>query len=269
MDDIITWVPLILLALAALLPLAVAVLRPRAARGRREADIALYRAQLAELDREREAGRLDEAGHRAARLEVQRRLIAAADQPEGGATQMRTSPLLLALLPLIAAGGLALYLVRGSPGMPSATYAERLEAQRRDDRIIAALRQRLEAMDPQTPQAWRGYVLLGNAERARGRDAAAAEAWRKALDAHFDAGLAGDLADLEIGRGKAAEATPLIERALRETPQDPRLRYLSGLAALEAGQPEAARTAWQALMADTPADAPWRAMLERRLANLP
>ena len=64
------WVLLTLVALAALLPLALAVLRPKAARGRREADMALYRAQLAELDREREAGRLDEAAHRAARVEV-------------------------------------------------------------------------------------------------------------------------------------------------------------------------------------------------------
>ena len=60
------WVLLMLVALAALLPLALAVLRPRAARGRRDADMALYRAQLAELDRERDAGRLDEAAHRAA-----------------------------------------------------------------------------------------------------------------------------------------------------------------------------------------------------------
>ncbi|WP_198377008.1 c-type cytochrome biogenesis protein CcmI, partial [Neoroseomonas rubea] len=83
------WIPLILLALAALLPLAAAVLRPRAALGRREADIALFRAQLAELDREREVGRLDEAGHRAARVEVQRRLIAAADQAEEAAAPRR------------------------------------------------------------------------------------------------------------------------------------------------------------------------------------
>ena len=108
------WIPLVLLALAALLPLGAAVLRPAAARGRREADVALYRAQLVELDREREAGRLDEAGHRAARIEVQRRLIAAADQAEVVATK-RSPALLVAILPLLAAAGLGIYLLRGSP----------------------------------------------------------------------------------------------------------------------------------------------------------
>ena len=52
-----------LLALAALAPLGFALLRPAAARGRREADLALYRKQLAELERERAAGRLDEAAY--------------------------------------------------------------------------------------------------------------------------------------------------------------------------------------------------------------
>ena len=72
-----TWALIALLILAVLVPLLLAVLRPARARGRREADLALYRAQMAELERERASGRLDEAAHRAAMLEVQRRLLAA------------------------------------------------------------------------------------------------------------------------------------------------------------------------------------------------
>ncbi|MFQ3622377.1 MAG: c-type cytochrome biogenesis protein CcmI, partial [Acetobacteraceae bacterium] len=54
---------------------------PRAAH-----DAALYRAQLAELDRDRAEGRLTDQEHRDAVLEVQRRLLAAVpasipDQP--------------------------------------------------------------------------------------------------------------------------------------------------------------------------------------------
>jgi len=71
------WLLVGAVALAAMLPLVVVVLRPARARGRAEADLALYRAQLAELDREREAGRLDAAAHAAATLEVQRRILAA------------------------------------------------------------------------------------------------------------------------------------------------------------------------------------------------
>jgi cytochrome c-type biogenesis protein CcmH len=263
------WILLLLVALVALLPLALALWRPRAARGRREADMALYRAQLGELDREREAGRLDEAGHRAARLEVQRRLIAAADQAEGGTMAARAAGPMLLMLPAMVAAGIGLYLLRGTPGMPSATYVQRTEAMARDEQILATLRARLEALDPRTPQVRQGWILLGNEERARGRAQAAIDAWRRAIEARFDASLAGDIAELEIERGSPAEATPWISRALAEAPNDPRLRFLAGLVEAESGRPANARALWQALLTDTPADAPWRGMLERRLNALP
>lgn len=231
--------------------------------------MALYRAQLAELDREREAGRLDEAGHRAARVEIQRRLIAAADQVEAEATTIRSPALLVAVLPLIAAAGLGLYLLRGSPGMPSAPYDLRAEAMAREEQILATLRTRLEALDPRSEQARQGYVLLGNAERGRGNAEAALAAWRKAIEARFDPGLAGDIAELEITRGAPAEATPWITRALAEAPADPRLRFLAGLVEAESGRPANARSLWQALLAESPPDAPWRGMLERRISALP
>ncbi len=263
------WVALLLLALAALLPLAAALLRPAAARGRREADIALFRAQLTELDREKEAGRLDEAGHRAARVEVQRRLIAAAEQPEGTGATTRTSALLVAMVPLLAAGGVGLYMLRGSPGMPSAPYTLRAEANARDTEVLDRLRERLADLDQASEQARQGYILLGNAERARGNAEAAIAAWSKAAAARFDAELAGDIAEMEVARGAAAQATPWIARGLAEAPADPRLRFLAGLVEAESGRPANARSVWQALLNESPADAPWRGLLERRLSALP
>ena len=50
---------------------------------------------------------------------------------------------------------------------------------------------------------------------------------------------------------------------------DPRLRFLLGLADARAGRNDAARTAWQALLADAPANAPWREVVEARLRALP
>ena len=60
------WIALLLLALAAMVPLVAMLFRPVVTRGRREADLALYRAQLAELDREAAAGRLEGDALRAA-----------------------------------------------------------------------------------------------------------------------------------------------------------------------------------------------------------
>jgi cytochrome c-type biogenesis protein CcmH len=262
----VTWFLLGLLALAALAPLGFVLLRPARARGRREADLALYRAQLQQLDREREAGRMDAASHRAATLEVQRRLLAAPEEHAAGAAGRAP---LLAVLALVPALALGLYLLQGTPGMPSAPYAERQQVAARDEALLALLRSRLAALDPASEAARQGQILLGNAERSRGRLAAAAEAYGRALAGGFDADLAGQLAQVLLEEGRVEEAARLLAEALPQAPGHIGLRFLSGLAEARAGRPEGARAVWRALIADAPAEAPWRAMVERRLADLP
>jgi len=263
------WLAVLLLAAAALMPLAVAVLRTPRARGRRASEIAFFRAQLEELDRELAAGRLDEAGHRAARIEVQRRLIAAADRPEPEAPPRRGSAVLLGLLPVIAAAGIGLYLLRGSPGMPSATHAFRAEIRARDDALLATLRARLATLDPRSDQARQGWILLGNAEAGRGNAEAAIEAWARAAEARFDPELAANIAEAEIQRGNAEAALAWIARGLAERPRDVRLRFLGGTAEALAGRSDRARAFWRSIIEDSPPDAPWREMLQRRIDALP
>jgi cytochrome c-type biogenesis protein CcmH len=265
-----------LLALAALAPLGFALLRPAPARGRREADLGLYRRQLAELERERAAGRLDEAGHAAAVIEVQRRLLAAPGAAEAGAgaeataaASGRTAPLFAALVavPVVAAG---LYLANGSPGLPSATFAERQDVAAQEEQLLALLRARLaSAPDPNGETARQGWVLLGNAERGRGRPDAAAEAYARALAIRFDAELAGQRAQALLEANQTAEAARFLAEALPRAPDHIGLRFLTGLAEARAGRPETARTLWRALVAEAPPDAPWRAMVERRMQDLP
>ncbi|PWC30073.1 c-type cytochrome biogenesis protein CcmI [Teichococcus aestuarii] len=262
------WLLFLGLAALALAPLGLALLRPARLTGRREADLALYRAQLAELERERAAGRLDEAAHRAATVEVQRRLLAS----EGAERQGRAgrgAAALAALLFLVPALGFAIYLRGGNPEVPAAPYVERAEAAARDDALMAQLRARLEQVPADSEAARQGWILLGNAERGRGRWEAAAEAWRRALAARFEGPLAAELAELLIERGALEEAAALLTRALSADPEQPRLRYLTGLAEARAGRTENARSAWRALLAQAPADAPWRALVERRLQELP
>jgi cytochrome c-type biogenesis protein CcmH len=263
------WVLLGALALAALAPLALALLGPARARGRREADLALYRAQLAELDRERDLGRLDEAAHRAATVEVQRRLLAAPEEQAPAARGGRSLALLATLLAIPAAAA-GLYLWRGVPDMPSAPFAERAEAANRDDALIAELRARVATLEPGSEPAWQGLALLGNAERSRGRGEAAAAAWRRALEIRFHPDLAADLAELEIERGEHEAAARLLVRAIGAVgAPSPRLRFLAGLAEARAGRPENARAAWRALLAEAPPDAPWRPIVELQLNALP
>ena len=235
------WGALLILAAAALAPLAWSLCRGSALRGRRDAALALHRAQLDELARERDAGRLGAAEFDAAVLEVQRRLLAAdaardGTTPDGKAGQPAKFPLVV-LFPLIPLLGVCLYLVRGVPDMPAQPLAERQAVAARqaanDDALIAELRHRLAGMDPRSAQGRQGFVLLGNAEIQRGHMREGADAWRKALAAGFDPTLAAiTAAAITEAEGKVTqEAADLFRNAL----------------------------------ATAPADAPWRPMAEKRL----
>jgi cytochrome c-type biogenesis protein CcmH len=262
------WPLLGLLAVAALLPLAANILGPARTRGRREADLALYRAQMAELEREREAGRLDEAAHRAATVEVQRRLLAAPAEA-GPATGTRSRWVLAAILVAVPALAIGLYLPSGIPEMPSASFAVRQQAAGRDEAVLETLRARLAQLPANSDQARDGWALLANAERSRGRLPAAADAYRRALTGKFDPELTAQLAQVLLEDGRTDEAAALLAAALPQAPRHIGLRFLAGLAEAKAGRNESAKTAWQALIADAPPEAPWRAMVERRMGELP
>ncbi|HWL79330.1 MAG TPA: c-type cytochrome biogenesis protein CcmI [Roseomonas sp.] len=262
------WLLFLVLAALVLAPLAFALLRPARLTGRREADLALYRAQLAELERERAAGRLEEGAHRAAVVEVQRRLLAAPEAaPAPGAT--RGAALLAASLFLIPAIGFGIYLWGGHPGIPAAPFRERAAEAARDEALLAQLRSRLDQLPPESEAARQGWILLGNAQRGRGRLTGAAEAWEHALASRFDPDLAAELAAVRIELSQPDAAVALLDRALAAQPKAAQLRFLRGMADAQAGRPEAARATWTALMADLPPDSPWRGLLRQRLDELP
>jgi len=265
----VTWLALGALALAALAPLALVFLGPPRSRGRHEADLALYHAQLAELERERLAGRLDTPAHHAATIEVQRRLLAAPEDPAEAARGGRGRAALLATMLLVPGLALGVYLWRGTPDMPSAPYVLRQVSAARDDNLLALLRIRLAALPPGSEEARQGHAMLGNAERSRGRLDAAAAAYRQELAGRFDADLTGQLAQVLLEDDKVEDAVRLLAGALPQAPRHVGLRFLSGVAELRSGRPDAARVLWGGLVAEAPEGTPWRAMVERRLADLP
>lgn len=216
------WLAILLLAGVALAPLGLALRRRVDARGGRDPALALHRAQLADLDRDMAEGRLLPAEHAAARLEVQRRLLHAADAEDGAAQPGSRVPL-LATLAVVPALALGLYLIAGVPGLPSpgpAAAAQRAAAEQAV--LIGQLREALAAMDPQSERAAEGYVLLGNVEEARGSDAAAAAAWRTALQARFDPVIAVRAAEAAVRAegGVSAASAALFRRALDAAPPD-------------------------------------------------
>lgn len=232
------WVEVALLSLLAMLPAVLATRGATGSRDRREPALALHRAQLRELERDRSEGLIAPGEHLAARLEVERRLLAAAATPDlphrssGG----RRGWISVLLVPPAALG---LYLLGGHPELPAQPVMQRMaQADSRvqeDESLIATLRTGLARLDPATTEARQGYILLGQAEASRGNWGAAASAWRVAVAHGFDATLAAQAAEAQsrADGGVSAESAALFRRAL------------------DAG----------------PADAPWRQLAEQRLAQ--
>jgi cytochrome c-type biogenesis protein CcmH len=220
-----------LLTLVALSPLLWSLWRAKSPRGRRDSDLALHRAQLAELDRELAEGRIGPAEHAGARLEVQRRLLAAADQPEASPAR-RGMALLMAALILVPLLAQLLYVIDGHPELPDVNAASQrpdtAQEQRDADQLIATLRQRLTELDAKTDLAAQGYLLLGNAEASRGRLPEATAAWRQALAVNFDPNLAAQTAEAEFQSvGTLNPATrALFQKALDNAPPNAAWRGL-------------------------------------------
>lgn len=212
------------LAALALVPLVLSLWRVRTPRGHRDSALALHRAQLEELDREFEAGRLGKTEHEGARLEVQRRLLAVAEVADDTVRSMSKGPLILALIlvPLAAEG---LYLMAGHPELPSG-IRDRSTTLAQDaaeaEKLISTLRARLGELDPTTEIASQGYVLLGNAEAGRGHIGEAAAAWKMALQGGFNPALAAQAAEAQVQADgvMTKETRALFERALAEAPPD-------------------------------------------------
>lgn len=232
------WLAIPLLIVVTMAPLGWTAWRADRVRGRQEAALSLHRAQLHELDRELGAERLTAADHQVAVLEVQRRLLAEAERDEapirrGGWTAVGVT------FALVPCGALALYLVGGHPELPAQPLAARLAAgskqSARDAELIEALKTSIASLDPHSGQARQGWVILGSAQASRGDMTGAADAWSRALSIQFDPQLAVETAEAET------EASGYIS-------------------------PQAAGLFRQAL-ATAPADASWRPMAERRLAE--
>ncbi|MEX2629269.1 MAG: c-type cytochrome biogenesis protein CcmI [Tistlia sp.] len=271
---------------AALLALAVtAVLvwpmlrRDRAVAARRDYDLAIYRDQLDEIDRDQRRGVLEAAEADSARLEIQRRLLAADRRQDGdrrrdgepapaGAAARRDWFMPVALGLLVPGLTLGVYLLLGRPDVPSIDFAEQQAAVSDMAGLSEQLRARLE-LEPEDP---RGWELLGRTYLELGRPDRAAEAFGSALSYGGEAGrlnasLGEALAAAEGGR-IGAEARAAFARALEADPGEPKARYYAGLALLQDGRRAEALAVWRQLAQASPPDSPWLPTLEQAIASL-
>jgi cytochrome c-type biogenesis protein CcmH len=236
-------------------------------------DIAVYRDQLDEIARDRSAGLIGEAEAEAARVEVSRRLIAAADaaQPEttvsGSAFRRRVAGLAaLVALPLIAGG---LYLALGSPQLPGQPLASRDTTPLQDrslDRLVAQVESHLE----KNPEDGRGWEVVGPVYMRMDRFDDAVKARRNSLRLNGpSADREADLGDSLVAAANGvvtAEAKAAFERALAHDPKHNKARFLLAVAAQQDGEPEKAVAIWRGMLQDMRPGSPWIGVVRQALA---
>jgi cytochrome c-type biogenesis protein CcmH len=279
---ILLWVALALMTAAVLAALLRPLLRVGApALDRAAYDLTVYRDQLGELARDEARGTISPTEAAAARLEIERRLLAVAPKPEAPQHPARFAALLLVVAVPAAAVGLYLYL--GEPEMPdqplSARAGERALLASDGSIDPAKVKLALEAKLKTDPSSLEGWLLLGRADASLG-------AWDDGKMAYEQAmRLAPNRTDIEesygellVGSasGEVTEPARTLFAAAATDRMRIKARYYLALGDAQAGNLPAAIAGWKALEADAPPDAPWRATVaelrteaERRLNGGP
>ncbi len=242
-------------------------------------DVNVYRDQLAEVERDAERGILNAGEAAAARTEIERRLLAAAQAMpdavvEDKPTHTAGGALVLGIAVFLPVAAFGLYLLLGAPGVPSQPFAERPappeaapppEPAQEINRMVERLVERLAGQ----PDDRDGWLLLGRSYTRLGRLAEAAETYRQAISHGFDGAQTqsslGEVLAAAAGGKIGPEARQAFAAALEKDPADPRARYYAGLALAQDDRPQEAIGVWTRLLEQSPADAPWRPMVEQQI----
>ena len=264
------------------------LLVPLARRGRAPAptraayDITIYRDQLAEVDRDLERGLFGDDQAQAARIEIQRRMLAAGPKDGSGGTEEPAGPrsrgsvaVIAAIAVAVLAGALGLYLYLGSPGVPGQPFAERGTAPAAADAgagnreglraVVGRLAERLL----RNPDDLKGWLLVGRSYMTLEHYDDAANAFRRAMGLGDNrADIAADYAEaLALGDGGAItpEVRQIFEGVFAAEPRNTKARYYLGLAKAQQGDVRGALQDWVDLRVLSPPDAPWGPVLQQQI----
>jgi len=277
----IFWIIAALMTVGAAATLALPLLRQQThALDVAEYDMEVYRDQLAELEREHGRDVISDEEMEAARTEIARRMLAAdmrrqKQESPGllGASRAGMSILAAAMAIAMSAGGVLLYLYVGSPGTPDMPLAQRTDlaiAGNEEEHVRKQIAEmaRVAKANPGDANVW---LRLANAYKSIEMYGEAVAAYRKAVAlGPLDAEINGDFAETLVMAGQGTvtpEARTIFETILSATPGDPRPQFYLALGDYQAGRTREALDRWAALIAETPADAPWLGFVRENLAQ--
>lgn len=241
---------------------------------RAQSDLAVYKDQLSEIDRDRERGLIAGPEAEAARIEVARRLLdadAAAAREASSVTRNTLRTRIAAVLALVSipAITLAVYGHYGSPALPDQPLAARLDESTLQNASIDDLIARAERHLERQPEDGEGWDVLGPAYLRQGRPADARRAFANAIrllgsTAQREASL-GESIVLSSNRIVTSEAREAFQRALKLDPAQAKARYYIGLAAEQDGNMADALAAWTSLRAEADPNGPIAQFLSREI----
>ncbi len=270
------WIAFALMTAAALAAVLLPLARPAREVEPDAGALAVYRHQLDEIEDERARGLVDDSEAAGARVEVSRRLLASADHMDSpprlpALPESKRATVALATAAAIPLLTLALYLTHGSPGLPSFPAAGHVQLPL-ERAQIGDLIAKVEARLREHPEDGEGWDVIAPVyyKLERFRDAANAYARAARLKGETVRRLAGFAESTVLAADGIVteEARAAYERILTMEPGRPEPRFWLALAKEQDGKLAPALAEYRTLLSDAPADAPWRAAVESRIADV-
>ncbi len=278
----ILWIILAVMTAIAVLVVLVPLMRKgENVEGAEASDVAVYKDQLDEIKNDFDRGLLPESEADAARAEIARRLLKAADSHKAGASSTAKSVRLVRQLTAFGAivfiPGLSMgyYLLTGSPDLPGQPFAERAPVQSSttvaENDATLQLIARAEAHLAENPDDIRGWEILAPVYTRLRRFSDATFALKRVMD--LSGGSPKAIADygeslIVANRGDVTpQAVAVFRNLLKTNPKMPRPLHYLALADAQAGRLKQAAEKWRALLAENPQNVPWRADIERLAAK--
>ncbi|MEM9439486.1 MAG: c-type cytochrome biogenesis protein CcmI [Pseudomonadota bacterium] len=263
--------PFVFLTAIAVSLLALPFLRRRAVPKREAFDLNVYRDQLGELERDLERGIIDDEAARGARLEIERRIIAIADQGDASASvwngissvRLAITAALIFVVPVASA---LLYLQIGEPAVRDQPIASRMVPQQPSGGRALALAniQRLQEQVDSAPDDTALWVELARTQLQAGLYGDAAGSYNKAIELNDSPMLRIEMGETIVQGAEGLVTRGALEQfqtALESVPNEPRAHYYIGLAATQEGDVDGAVDTWRHLLAISPNDAPFRSQI--------
>lgn len=218
----------------------------------------VYKAQLAELKAEEKTGLIGKQEAARSRIEIERRLLKAADHSSANVKFSPANNILAVALVVFILFSAGFYMVVGSPGMPDFPKsrveqqeipAQQAEAIENTNDLIRQVKERLN----QDPNDARGYAYIAKLEMSLGN-------FHKASEALYQAHILEPLSfDYKLMYGESLimatseRVTPAAQVILNQAkllePNHPGPKYYLALADFQAGDVEVAYAEWQKVRA--------------------